>query len=337
VNCPSLNELPAPPAGRFGWPWTEESVRLPKEAAAAGSLPVISVITPSYNQGSYLEETIRSVLLQGYPKLEYIVMDGGSKDESLAIIRKYSPWLTYWVSEPDAGQSDAINRGLSIASGAWATWINSDDMLCKNALVEQARRFGFDKHTVYLGNCVYINETGDVLSEHCGRVHNLKDLLKVSTVWRTGGQIVQPEVVFPRELALSVGGLNRDNHYTMDYELWGKLLLRGATFQYTQIPFGKFREHPAQKTHDPDRVTLSLLETAAKLVGLAVTLSSEAKKDFLADLYAYRLKYERESWRGTGRLARFGLPRGIVTQLRNLKTSLQKRTRTNLKKIFAAN
>ena len=87
MNCPSLNELPAPPAGRFGWPWTEESARLPKEAAAAGSLPVISVITPSYNQGSYLEETIRSVLLQGYPKLEYIVMDGGSKDESLAIFK----------------------------------------------------------------------------------------------------------------------------------------------------------------------------------------------------------------------------------------------------------
>jgi glycosyltransferase involved in cell wall biosynthesis len=323
VNCPSLNELPAPPSGRTGWPWTEESARLPDEIAGADSLPVITVITPSYNQGNYLEETIRSVLLQGYPKIEYMVLDGGSQDQSLEILKKYSPWLSYWVSKPDAGQSDAINRGLNKATGQFATWINSDDLLCKNALVEHAIRFGFDKQTVYLGICVYIDEIGNVLSEHCGRVKSLEDLLHVETVWRAGGQIVQPEVIFPRELALSVGGLSRENHFTMDYELWGKLLLAGATFMYTGIPFGMFREHAAQKTHDPDRITDSLLKTAAELIQLS-RLSEESKRNRLAELTAYKAVFQESSWTATGRLARAGLPRGIVTRLRNLKAILHK-------------
>ena len=86
-----------------------------------------------YNQGRFLEGTIRSVLLQGYPDLEYFIFDGGSTDNSVEIIEKYSRWLTYWTSEPDAGQSAAINRGLNLSSGLYATWINSDDLLHKNA------------------------------------------------------------------------------------------------------------------------------------------------------------------------------------------------------------
>lgn len=323
MDCPGLNELPAPPNGRFGWPWTEESDRLSNEAAAARSLPVISVITPSYNQGNYLEETIRSVLLQGYPKLEYIVMDGGSTDESLDIIQKYSPWLTYWVSEPDAGQSDAINRGLSFASGSWATWINSDDMLCKNALLKHASRFGFEENTVYVGICVSIDKLGTVLSHHCGRVQSLEDLLQIDRVWRAGGHIIQPEVIFPRQLALAVGGLNTENHYTMDYEFWGKLLLAGAKFRYTQVPFGTFREHDAQKTHDPVRTTASLLKTATELIELATCFSEDNKKELMGELDAYKADYDKNYWDGSGRLARSGLPRSIVTYLRSFRSILQ--------------
>jgi glycosyltransferase involved in cell wall biosynthesis len=285
---------------------------------------VISVITPSYNQGSFVEETIRSVLLQGYPKLEYIIIDGGSKDESVEIIKKYSPWLSCWVSEPDEGQSDAINKGLRRASGRFATWINSDDMLCKNALVEQAARFGFCENIVYLGLCVCIDQAGNILSEHCGRVQSLEDLLQINRVWRAGGHIVQPEVIFPRELALSVGGLNRENHYTMDYEFWGKLLLAGAKFQYTHIPFGTFREHPAQKTHDPLSTTTSLLKTATQLIELATCFSEENKKHHLAELDEYKAAYDESSWKATGRLARSGLPRGIVTYLRSFRSILQR-------------
>ena len=146
----SLSQLPEPPNGKTGWPWTEESLRLPEHRREGDSWPRISVITPSFNQAQFIEETIRSILLQGYPNLEYFIMDGGSTDGSVEIIKKYSPWLSYWISEKDNGQSDAINRGLKMASGDFATWINSDDLLAKNALFEQASRIGFaNKHRVH--------------------------------------------------------------------------------------------------------------------------------------------------------------------------------------------
>src|SRR5688572_32698700 len=109
-----------PAAWREGWPWTGQPSRAP---ASAGDWPRISIVTPSYNQGQFIEATIRSVLLQGYPNLEYLIMDGGSTDDSVSIVRKYEPWLSYWVSERDKGQSDAINKGLDRSTGAMLNWL----------------------------------------------------------------------------------------------------------------------------------------------------------------------------------------------------------------------
>jgi glycosyltransferase involved in cell wall biosynthesis len=293
--------------------------------------PRISVITPSFNQGEFIEETIRSILLQGYPDLEYLVLDGASTDGSGDIIKKYSPWISYWVSEPDSGQSDAINRGLKQASGEFATWINSDDLLCKNALVEHVSRYGCSANTVYVGICAYIDASGNFLSEHQGRVHSLEDLVRVRTVWRCDpqrGHIVQPEVLFPRELALSVGGLNPDNHRTMDYELWGRLLLAGAKFRYTDVHFGMFREHPHQKTQNVLQQNRSLLETAAKLVAQADSFSEATKGAILADLRAYAEECDVQCWAGTGRLARLPLPRELVRWARNARTALETKAKT---------
>src|SRR5262249_39110767 len=128
MHCPSLHELPAPPPGRTGWPWTVASAALPPAMPDGAVWPRVSVGTPSFNQAHFVEATLRSILLQGYPNLEYFVMDGGSTDGSVEIIKKYSPWLTSWVSERDGGQSAAINRGLRLGSGLFTTWINSDDM-----------------------------------------------------------------------------------------------------------------------------------------------------------------------------------------------------------------
>jgi glycosyltransferase involved in cell wall biosynthesis len=294
--------------------------------AISDSLPVISVVTPSYNQKNYLEETIRSVLLQGYPALEYIVIDGGSTDGSTEIIKKYSPWLSFWVSEPDAGQSDAISRGLKRATGQFATWINSDDLLCKDALTSHATRVGFDCNTVYVGYCIYIDHKSVPLSLHRGRVSCLEDLVSVNSVWRAKGNpghIDQPAAVFPRQLFFSIGGVNVENHFTMDYELWGKFFLHGARFRYTEVIFGMFREHRAQKTHDMLRQTESLLMTAALLINSA-DFAQPKKNQLLADLDAYSNTYRKAHWRGTGRLAATGLPPAFVSLLRSLRARWRK-------------
>jgi glycosyltransferase involved in cell wall biosynthesis len=319
----TLRDLPAPPPGRTGWPWTEESDALPERMRDGSRWPSITVVTPSFNQGRFLEATIRSVVLQGYPELEYFVLDGGSTDGSAEIIERYAPWISYWTSAPDGGQSAAINRGLARGNGAYVTWINSDDMLCRNALVTHATRVGFHQDTIYIGQCVYIDAAGNILTTHCGRVHTLEDLLRIDTVWRAPGRqghIVQPEVLFPRQLALDVGGLNPENHRTMDYELWGNFLLRGARFEYTHIPFGMFRVHPAQKTFDGWRQTESLVATASRLVGRAHTLPRETRRAIVAELQLH----EAASWRRSGRLARLGLPRRIVMRLRQWRGSLSR-------------
>jgi glycosyltransferase involved in cell wall biosynthesis len=328
MRCPRLKDLPEPPSGKRGWPWTEESTPLLGSLPNSREWPRITVITPSFNQARFIEETLRSVLLQGYSNLEYLVLDGGSTDGSVDIIKRYSSWIDYWTSESDGGQSVAINRGLRMGSGQWATWINSDDLLCKDALVRQVSQMALlsegtpTSDTVYAGICLIIDTNRNVLFSHRGRVHCLDDLVRIRTVWRSGGYIVQPEVLFPRKLALAVGGLDPGNHYTMDYELWGKLFLAGAEIRYTDTPFGMFRKHSNQKTHDMLRQTRSLLDTAAKLVMQADLWPDSTRDAILQDLRAYGEAYEASYWPGTGRLARLGLPRGIVTGLRRVKNFL---------------
>src|SRR5687767_11548136 len=119
-------DLAAAPVGRSGWPWICPGTARGQLVLAGSDWPRITIVTPSFNQAQFLEETIRSVLLQGYPNLEYIIIDGGSTDKSVDIIKKYEQWLAYWVSEPDRGQSDAINKGFEKATGEVFAWINSD-------------------------------------------------------------------------------------------------------------------------------------------------------------------------------------------------------------------
>jgi glycosyltransferase involved in cell wall biosynthesis len=278
---------------------------------------------PSFNQARFLETALRSILLQGYPELELFVLDGGSTDGSVDIIRKYEPWLTYWVSEPDGGQSAAINRGLRLASGTFTTWINSDDMLCRDALTNHANRVGFDASAVCVGDCVYIDEHDNIDHVHRARVHTFEDLVRIRTVWRAPGNrgnIDQPAVIFPRELALQVGGVNVKNHRTMDYELWGRFFLAGAKFEYTHIPFGVFRVHDQQKTAQGWATTQSLVATAATLIAEAKDVPNSMRDELVADLYAH----QREYWRGTGRLARLGLPHRLVLTLRDVYASIRR-------------
>jgi hypothetical protein len=206
-----------------------------------------------------------------------------------------------------------------MGSGEFAVWINSDDMLFKDALCEHASRIGFDSTKVYVGLCANMDENSNVRSMHRGRIYCLEDLLRIPEIWRQRANIVQPEVLFPRKLALEVGGLNPDNHYCMDYELWGKFFLAGAEFRYTEIPFGILRLHRATKTADRLRTTNALIPTALKLLSEAPGLSPERKHSIRESLVAYQTSYPERHWRASGRLARLGLPRSIVTVLRRVR------------------
>ena len=160
MKCPKLTELPAPPPDKSGWPWTEETHRASPGVAVSNR---ISVVTPSYNQGEFLEETIRSVLLQGYSDLEYIVIDGGSSDQSVDIIRKYEKWLAYWVSEKDSGQTNAINKGFSRSTGEFRAYLNSDDVYLPDALSQAALSSTQQPETALLyADCELIDENSEL-------------------------------------------------------------------------------------------------------------------------------------------------------------------------------
>lgn len=120
--------------------------------------PKISIVTPSYNQGQYLEDTILSVLGQGYPNLEYMIYDAASSDNSVAIIKKYENQLSHWVSENDYGQADAINKGFAKATGEILMWLNSDDVLMPNVMHFIAELYKEKGDGIYFGNCIHFRE-----------------------------------------------------------------------------------------------------------------------------------------------------------------------------------
>ena len=311
----SLNDLPD--ASGSGWPLTAS----PPSPSDDREYPKISVVTPSYNQAEFLEATLRSVILQNYPNLEYVVIDGGSSDGSVDVIKKYEPWIDHWVSEPDRGQSHAINKGFAHCSGELATFINSDDMLEPGALVEHAETYGYEPDTIYVGNCRIVDGDGTTKRRHTSQVRDLDDLIDIPNVWRaqpTQGHIVQMETLFPLDLYRRVGGLDEDVEFAMDYVLWGEMLLEGATIEYTDIGVGVFRRHDAQKTADKWVHTRSMVKHAIRFARRHPAWSEEEKRSTIRALKAYR----RERWRSTGKLARLGLPRPVVNSIREFRDDL---------------
>jgi len=314
-SVPTLDNLPSPPEGEVGWPWTEQSDPLP-EAQPDGSLwPKISIVTPSYNQGQFLEETIRSVLLQGYPNLEYVVMDGGSTDQSVDIIRKYDAWIDHWASESDRGQSHAINKGFRQCTGDFGNWQNSDDLFHKKAFRNVVTTVGsLRDDTFYVGNNIVIDKQGVRKHRWRGDVHSLRDLVNLSGVWQNGGAIPQAAVLFPLDVYDAVGGLDESNRYTMDYDLWGRFFLYGLDIEYLDIDVGMFRQHMDQKTAQGWKLQPDLVQVAHRLVDRCEEWSEEGKQSLHDELQTHL----NQSWKETGPLARTGLPEGIVLWIRQL-------------------
>lgn len=243
MRFPILDDLPSPPASLNGWPWTEGSPQLPYTMPGGQPWPRISIVTPSYNQAGFIEETIRSVLLQGYPNLEYIVMDGGSTDGSIEIIRRYEPWLTYWVSEPDEGQADAINKGWRRSGGEIIAWINSDDFYEAGA---------FEKAALFLCE----NPGVDLIFGDCNVIGPESQMLGVMKAWQldrkrelTGrNMVIQPSSFFRRRLLDTVGELDTGFQYVFDYDWWVRILLADGEIQRLSTPLANYRLHHSSKS-----------------------------------------------------------------------------------------
>jgi glycosyltransferase involved in cell wall biosynthesis len=220
----------------------------------------VTIITPSFNQGKFLEETICSVLGQGYPHLEYIVIDGGSTDDSLNIIRKYAHSLTYWESKKDSGQSEAINKGLIRATGDIIMWLNSDDVLLPGCLEKANDYFQNNPGTDFIhGKAILFNEKG--LEKTIGTIDDNLEARYLAYI-----PFPQPASLFRKSVLDSIGLLNEQLHYAMDYDLLVRIYLGGYHITKVDWFFSKYRLHPASKTNQQLKFTIEWAQIFSKVL-----------------------------------------------------------------------
>jgi glycosyltransferase involved in cell wall biosynthesis len=202
--------------------------------------PLVSIITPSYNQGKFIEETIRSVLSQDYPNIEYIVVDGGSTDNTLEILKKYEGRLR-WISEKDRGQSDAINKGFGMAKGEILAWLNSDDTYLPGAITKVVDFLDAHPRTrVVYGRSYYTDIEGKAIGEYPVGPFDYRRLAVFNF-------ISQPSVFFRRSAWNAVKWIDESLNYTMDYDLWIRMA-KGGGFDYIEDFLSTYRLHVESKT-----------------------------------------------------------------------------------------
>jgi len=229
-------------------------------------MTLVSIITPSYNQAKYLEQTINSVLNQGHPHIEYIVVDGVSTDGSIEIIRKYEDKLTYWVSEKDKGQAEAINKGFARATGEIIAWLNSDDYYLPGAVSSAVNTFRENPDVVLAyGNMLAVNEHGKTFNALKYKQLTLEDLLCF--------QIIGQPAVFMRRSALQkTNGLDPAFHFMLDHHLWIRIAQQGRILHVDQT-WSAARYHPEAKNRaqavEFGCDAFRILETAAQNEDLA--------------------------------------------------------------------
>ncbi len=251
--------LPDAMIDRDGWPWRGDGHG---SVEANRSWPRITVVTPSFNQGEFIEATIRSVLLQNYPNLEYIVLDAGSTDQSVEIIRRYEPWLTYWHSREDAGQADAIRTGFEMATGEILCWLNSDDILLPDSLDRVGSFFVRHSSVDFLyGNRFVIDRGGEVIGQHywpwfLTRWH-----------WALGQPVAQECCFWRKNLYSRAGGINPARFFIMDYDLFFRMWQIGR-FRKTSAFLGCIRQHEATKNALHQEVRLQEMGEAKIQFGL---------------------------------------------------------------------
>lgn len=199
------------------WPWLRNPKKNSEYGSSDISWPKISIVTPSFNQGRFIERTIRSVLLQDYPNLEYIIIDGGSNDQSVEIIKHYERFLTHWESKKDGGQCNAINRGFSLSTGTLLGWMNSDDYYLPGALQKLAS--AHIKHPdagVVYGQGHAINESGQIL--YTPRLDQVTHENLFG--WAFGADFMQPSCLFTAKAFKDCGPMDESINISLDVDLW---------------------------------------------------------------------------------------------------------------------
>jgi glycosyltransferase involved in cell wall biosynthesis len=301
MRCPTVSELPAPPRGKSGWPWTVGTAPTPEPSSGRDEWPRITVVTPSYQQGAFLEETIRSVLLQSYSDLEYIVLDGGSTDGTVEILERYEPWLAYWRSHPDGGQASAVNEGLRLSSGERLAWLNSDDFYAPGALLRAGAVPQSDAWVV--GETGYVDEAGARIGRF-PRAYRATSLVEddelawidVVCATASGTALPQQSTFWSAAARDAVGDLDEGLEFLFEHDLWIRLSYAG--FAPTLVPeeLTMYRRHPAQKTRGFTRAAAFLEE--AKVTARWLDSCPEQHQRALA---AYSRWCMRRSWAARGR------------------------------------
>ena len=238
-------------------------------------MKLVSIVTPSFNQAPFLEQTLRSVLDQDYPSLEYIVVDGASKDGSVDIIKKYSDRLAWWVSEKDKGQGDAINKGLGHARGEIIAWLNSDDYYLPHVISSAVRTFEQNPDVVLAyGDMLAVDEHGETTNVLRYSQLSLEDLLCFQIIG-------QPAVFFRRDAFEKAGGLDTSFHFMLDHHLWIRIAGQGKILHVPEM-WAAARYHPQAKNRlkaaEFGREAFRILDWAKEQTDLAPVVTTVERR-----------------------------------------------------------
>lgn len=243
MRCPRLADLPRPPADKAGWPWTEESEQLPDLMPNGQPWPKISIVTPLYNQEGFVEETIRSILLQGYPNCEHIIVNDGSTDGSLAVAEKYGRWSTC-ITQKNAGQSAALNRGFRTAQGELIGWQNSDDLYGPDNFKEGALASArYPDYEIYNGTTRGFQEMDlrpPWLFEMCEEFTQSGLLERMC--------VMNQSMFFRRRIFERGFYIKEEMHYAMDPDFFWRLSLEGFRYKLVPLMIGYYRQQAAAKS-----------------------------------------------------------------------------------------